>query len=334
MFCYLYIFSTLALLFLGLFLGDKYWWLALANSFRYWTLLTSVVFLIDQIFVKNKKQTFLLFIILGIWVFNYVPLNLAILFNKASSKTENSFKIMTFNVLATNDNSLEVQQLINKYHPEILALQEVSQNKAQNIKQEYKHKSFKKINEVHDVVTFTDFLIKSKGNFSTPNGHFEVSQITLPINKTKIYLINLHTLSLEPRNLLDDRTEILDSYLQQKELGREISNYLEREKINPEYTIILGDFNSTENNDLYRFFTKKGFTDGYKKTNIIIPFKSFTFPNNLQSALGRNTRLLPFLRIDYILCGKKIKIHDGEIILKEGNSDHNPVMLDVSVITK
>lgn len=91
-----------------------------------------------------------------------------------------------------------------------------------------------------------------------------------------------------------------------------------------EPTILLGDFNMTDQNPSYRQIRKAGFFDTYREAG---DGMGLTFPQRL----GRTgLDFVPLIRIDYIWVTKQFTVLDAWIG-EDGGSDHRPVVTRIAL---
>ncbi len=335
---FLYSLCVLILLALGHIFGDINWWLATINSFRYYLFLPLIFFLFEIFSFKKKSYIFFFIIIILCWSSFYAPLNLiesiknrSILkkINLTNQSIERGIKVLTFNSLITNKNTLAITSMIKEYDPDILFMQELDPTKAIAIQKLFKYKTYKDPNTISDIAIYSKYPITiiSSGLTSLENlGKFQIASINLP-NK-RIFLVNIHTVSINPYDYFEDKDNVHRTYEKQKFLINKILKSIKNNNINPENLIIAGDFNSTEGNYIYRTLVKEAYIDAYRKINFILPIFSFTFPNSLESALNQSIQSIPFLRIDYIFSGKSFEPIKANIIFENTDSDHNPVLVE------
>ena len=335
MLCFIYSSLVIFLLLLGYIRGDGDWWLSLINTFRYWLFVPVPLFFLDQFSNYNKHCTFFLSLLSISWFLLYAPPIDFVKKQDSSSyskiRTGKEIKIISFNSFASNKNIPKILSLVQDQDPDILCMQELSPQKAKSIEKFFKFKSYNSHTEIYDLACFSKFPIEEQDKISSQNGQFLFNKIKTTNNI--FYILNIHTFSLDPFDAVDKKEQVQETYRKQLMLGRELLTYIQNNNIQREKIIILGDFNSTEGNELYKTLTKTGFKDSYREKNFILPFNSFTFPNNLKSILDdRDANIIPFLRIDYIFTGKSFQILESQVLKNKTDSDHRPVSVSVRIL--
>ncbi|MDX1921274.1 MAG: endonuclease/exonuclease/phosphatase family protein [Candidatus Caenarcaniphilales bacterium] len=327
---YLYIIVASGLLAAGFLLGDAYWWLALVNSFRYWLFLPLIIFWIEHLWIGLEKIPGIFLVTLtGLWIYFYIwfPFYEGLDKKDATAQTGPQVKVMSFNLLYKNQNLDKVISTIQSEAPDIVALQETTQSNATVIKdklaKDYPYASFHSKKEIIGVSTFSKFPIESDAYIPTKVGYSELVKIKHP--SREFYLVNVHTESIDPLDLFGNTKNILRAYKDREQMLKDIIDSLKESSIPLNNSIIVGDFNSTDGNYLYRIMKSYGYKDSYREVNSILP-SAFTFPNNVEGLLNRQGKFFPIIRIDFIYTGLSFKPIKSEVIDTETGSDHKPLV--------
>jgi|GEM_PF-3338508 len=333
MLTYIYCLIVFFAVALGGLLGDRFWWLAVINSMRYWLFLPAPLLLINNVFhPTGRRRSFLLLLLIASWFWLYFPFDRES--NQQESQRQDSANIvaslMTFNVLAQNDELGALAKVVLEEQPDILCLQEIRKKSAKYLAKLYEYKSFADSSEISDLAVLSRYPLSKLAEGFTVNGHFQV--VRVKFKDKNLHLINLHTRSPNPWDMLSsDRREIfVQRYSSQETLLSEALNKskdLGLDKVD----IIAGDFNSTEGNNTYRQLHKSDYIEAYRQVNPIFPHKSFTFPAMLikegnASQPEQKIKLMPFLKIDHIFLHKNLKPLRSNIVYKHTGSDHNPLI--------
>jgi endonuclease/exonuclease/phosphatase family metal-dependent hydrolase len=330
MLCFLYIIGSAILLAAGYFWGDSLWWLALVNSFRYWLFAPLILFWIEQLWEGiDQGKGAALGVLTALWLFLYLWFP----FYEKPGVVEHPLKVMTFNLLYKNQNLDSVANAISKSDPDIVALQEITETQGKVLKNKlsanYPYTSFSSPHNILGVATFSKWKIERSSQIPIQIGYSQL--VTIKHKNKNFHLVNIHTESIEPLDVFGQGTRILKAYQRREELIFGILAYLKNASAPLEDTILLGDFNSTEGNKLYRIIQAAGFTDSYRAVNSIFP-NSFTFPNNLLGLFNREMKTFPILRIDYIYTGSHFKPISGYIFSGNTGSDHKPVIMNLGIL--
>ena len=329
MICFLYILSLFALLGFGYYQGDSSWWLALINSFRYWLFAPALLFWLEIVWDGfSEGKTWGLSIVTVLWVFLYIWFPF---YETPTAAGKQTIKAMTFNILYLNENINGIISPINKAQPDIIAMQEITENQGQALKQQlsavYPYTSFRSSKEILGVGTFSKFPIESSKQIVSRSGHCQVLKIKA--HNRDIFVINVHTESIEPKDIFGEEEKILASYKRREQMLIDILAYLSNNSIPVSDTILLGDFNSTEGNKLYQIIKKAGFKDSYRAVNPIL-FNGFTWPTNMRGVYKKLKTTWPFLRIDYIYTGNHFTTLNSETFQAETGSDHRPLVSNLA----
>lgn len=327
---YLYVFIASGLLAAGYIMGDASWWLALINSFRYWLFVPLIIFWIEHLWVGLEKTPgIFLTLLTGLWIYFYIwfPFYEGLDKKNTEKLIGPPIKVMSFNLLYKNINFDKVISTIREEAPDIVAFQETTQENAttlkENLAKDYPYVSFRSKRDIIGVSTFSKLPIESDAYIPTKVGYSELVKIKHPTRD--FYLVNVHTESIDPLDLFGNEKNILRAYKDREKMLKDVVDSLKASSIPVSNTIVVGDFNSTEGNYLYRIMKSFGYKDSYREVNAILP-SAFTFPNNVEGLLNRKGKFWPVIRIDFIYSGLGFKPLKSEVIDTETGSDHKPVM--------
>lgn len=298
------------------------------------TLLTPVfialnlVFLLYWVIQLNKRFILSLFVLL--LGFNQV-INSYRFFGTTSVEEENTFKIMSYNVMMfdrykfiVKDDGEKVISLIKKENPDILAMQEFRFQKFP----EFSNYSYKYIlddgaNLSNNQVFFSKYPIVNKGNLKFGSNNNAVF-IDVVKSKDTIRVYNLHLESYrvrpsrdqleyeESEKMLKRMAKTMGIHKQQMEYVKNHANQ------SPYPTIILGDFNTTQYSYIYKQLAKR------MTSTFAAKGKGF----------GRTHYFRYFpLQIDHILVNDnfEVKAHKN---YSEFYSDHYPIMATLTLRNK
>ena len=286
-------------------------------------LFAHVLFIIYWLLAGLKKQFLLSFlsilVAIGLSFFPYK-------FNSREVVSGSSFAVMNFNVrlfnkyewITSDDIPAEISNFIKKEAPEIVTLQEYSNNSDFSISYPYEYKKLNRGKKGSGLAIFSKFRIVNQGSLDFENSNNNAIFIDIIRNDDtiRVYNVHLESFGIKPDsvdlNLDETRSRKLiyrlkNSFTKQQD---QVEKFLEHRSTCRYKTIISGDFNNTAfswayrklKGDLNDSFIEAG--EGFGKT---YPFN--TYP----------------LRIDFILSDKKFKVNQHknfEIKL----SDHEPVM--------
>ena len=338
MFCFLYCFTVTIVLLLLDGLGDLFWWSALLNSLRYWLFLPLPLFLLE--FLLTPRLTS--FIWLGglsvYWAWCYTPLG----YGDAQSlgckpniygepALAKQLKLMSFNVLGSNQRLSKLSLLLDSVQPNLVCLQEVTPIQARFFSQRFTYQTDSgrsPQNASPDVACYASSPLQLLDRRRLAGGVFQL--VSVQTATEPIYIANLHTTSVPLSDLLsEDRLYVASTYQAQQALLEELWAVLAANEVPLRQLIVLGDFNSTEGNALYRALEEHGLYDGLRLQRVVWPFGDFTFPRNLNAIREEHNRLLPLVRLDYIFVGERYCVRNYETGSQETGSDHRPVIANL-----
>jgi len=333
---YLYIIISYGLLIYGYLQGDSSWWMALINSYRYWLFVPAIIFWIEKLWngIENL-QALLLVLLTGAWIYFYVFFPFYEAFDKSKTPqfVGQPLKIMTFNILYKNGNYPLIVNAVQKGDPDIISFQETTATQAQqlkdSLKEQFPYMSFKSIKEAVGVTTFSKIPLDSVQFFNLGVGQAQFMRVKT--ESRAIYLVNVHTESINPLDVFGEGDNIIRAYKQREKMIKSVIDGLSASNIPLSDTVFVGDFNSTEGNDLYKLMKSAGFSDTYRSVNPIL-FNSFTFPHNMLGLFDKPGKFYPLLRLDYIYTGSRFKTLKSTVVGGETGSDHLPVVSTVAML--
>lgn len=258
---------------------------------------------------------------------------------------ESQVKVMTYNIGVFRDykmksNSVNVVknklvELVKKYNPDVLCLQESGkwpENKAKEFSKMigYKYYSF---NPTNGNSYFSKYPIENPKEYNDGkiDNFIDIKKIKID-NKISFYLINCHLNSFmispeEIEYINDTKNIVKDSEVYGKSLISKLSkgfklriksteNLLNNLPEDSIPYVICGDFNDTPLSYTYNQISKTGLHDAFITSSSGIG-KTYCGP-------------LPLLRIDYFWYNDKIEVVDYERI-KQTTSDHYPLIMTFNI---
>jgi len=285
--------------------------------------------------LQLKRQVILsgLVLLLGITFFNK--------FYKFSSNEiepeEKDFTVMSYNVRLFNlfdwipksDVGDSILTFINEQNPDILCIQEYSENADVDLRV-YKYKAIfmegKKIKTGQAI--FSKYPIFNKGDFRIPEAGNNVIYADIRKGRDTIRVYNIHLQSIKISPDVNEMSEHVDSV--NKEKSAQVFNrireafkkqeqqaaVLVHHKNQCHYPVIIcGDMNNSPFSYIYR--TIKGdLNDCFEEAG---------------NGFGQTYKFKYYpARIDYIFANKKIKVKSFTTFAQFENSDHFPIMTRLS----
>ncbi len=212
-----------------------------------------------------------------------------------------NYKLLSFNKYERNTSIIEFLKNLKKIDTDFTVLQEVSDPGF--ILNDSK---LSKIYPFHFFSPKAKKLILSKYKIyddSYNENGFQITSIKLPAKKLSI--VNVHLPKL---------------FMNKKSYESSVNTLLSTINTLQGAVLLVGDFNITPYDALYRTITKEhNFNDSFKCTGSGL---GFTFPSSARSKLGLFGKLF---RIDYIF-GRNIHFLNAKVIDNNSGSDHFPIM--------
>lgn len=306
-------------------------------------ILAVLLFLWFVYLIRGRWIYFLFYTLLMLFSSGYILAYLPLNFGKRLSP-RHDIRIMTYNVESflerDKEDRLLAPQLIERYQPDIIALQEATiypdqfpvDTKLSKLFPDY---PYVHIHRTQALLSKYPIAVKSPIEYKQSNNGSCSYIIKLPDNR-ELFLVNNH---MESYSLKDAEKAEYKSYLRDlslKELPRQLLKIKRRlgpslnqraanaetverqlhkgiDKYHPDVIVVLGDLNDTPMSYTYSTL-RNGLRDAYKDTGLGL-------------GVSYNERLMPF-RIDHIFYGGDVKVIGTEIPTQRRHSDHNPLIAD------
>lgn len=305
------------------------------------TLIMPLFFILNGLFfiywgIQFKKTMVLsgLVLLMGITFINK--------FYKFSAKElpddDKAFVVMSYNVRLFNlfkwldkeDVPGNILSFINDKNPDILCIQEYSNSANIDLKV-YRHKFIlmqgNKIKTAQAI--FSKFPIIKEGNIAFPNSNNNVIYADIKKGKDIIRVYNMHLQSIKISPDVNEISENIDVINQEKSqmmlsrISKAFKQQQQQAEIFKEHKkdcnypiIICGDMNNSAYSYVYRGI-KGGLKDAFEEAGVGFG-KTYKF------------RYYP-ARIDYIFADAKMKVKKFETFSYFENSDHYPIMAELSM---
>ena len=248
-------------------------------------------------------------------------------------RQEQDFVLMSYNVRLFNlfnwipnaDVSNEIKTFINKHNPDILCIQEYSENANVNLRV-YKHKYiYMQGNKIKSgQAIFSKYKIINSGNLDFPNSDSAVifADVLKGKDTLRVYNMHLQSVKITPDiNEIEDNVDVIDQN-KSKYIFKRISLAFRKQQLQSEiiknhktgcaYPILIcGDMNNSAFSYVYRN-VKGNLNDAFEEAG-----KGFGETYNFKYYPSR---------IDYILTDKSVKVKSFANFSKFKNSDHYPII--------
>lgn len=246
---------------------------------------------------------------------------------------ESDFVVMSYNVrlfnlfqwLPSNDVAQDIRSFINEQNPDILCIQEYSENAHVDLRV-YKHKFiFMQGNKIKTgQAIFSKFPIINSGNLDLPQSDNSIIYADIRKGKDTLRVYDMHLQSIKITPDVNGIEENVNSINQQKSqvVFKRISRAFRKQQLQAEIftnhkkechypMLICGDMNNSAFSYVYRNI-KGSLNDCFEEAG-----KGF--------GQTYNFKYYP-ARIDYILADKKMKVKSFKNFTDFKNSDHYPVI--------
>jgi len=295
---------------------DSWWWLFFLNALSLYIFAFIPVIFICLLFLRNKILTVLLVLLFLVPMFLFGELFIP----KKASISAYNISVMTYNLNFNTNHNSKIIFSIHASEADVIALQELNVTTAELIKIELiKKYPFQILNPANDVsgMGIISRLPIKQSNDDLPGVWLGRPQIIdLELNGELIKIINIHSTSI----VLDSFSTIKEGVISREEQAHFLIDYIQKYNYP---TIIMGDFNLTDQNHAYKILTNK-LTDAWRR-------KGFGFGHTFPGGAGRYKiygKYIPqwLFRIDYIFYTSRFNIKKIYLGEWDGISDHRPIV--------
>ncbi|MBE9013715.1 endonuclease/exonuclease/phosphatase family protein [Pseudanabaenaceae cyanobacterium LEGE 13415] len=287
---------------------DRFWWLALLNTFAPYLFLPLFVLLPLAVWSREKRLSIALSLSCVLFIALFPPrLN----FPATARRTE-VLKVMTFNLLWSNQNYPKITQMIRSMDADIVGVQELQPKELPNLLKAispiYPYHAIHPVDRFHTVALFSRLPIESIKPLSDP----PIGRGLQGIVRYKDRSISVLATHLTPNNIPLDRlvAETIDRYTRRAAETEFLKKFIPERSLP---TIMLCDCNMTDSSETY-YELRKVLKDSFQERGQGI---GHTLVSNI----------VPFAvqRLDYVW-------HTGDLqpieafVGSDGGSDHLPVI--------
>lgn len=228
-------------------------------------------------------------------------------YSKTDPAAGQVYKVMTYSKMGRNNNINSVARVVLNEKPDILFMQEISDQEAENL--------IRLVDDIYDgapLFYLADekyglILSRYKVTSLLKNEDFsQAAEIELPEKSVRVWNVHLHK-SIGNTDLQYQMTDQLADQIAAADKP----------------VIVAGDFNATVVNYPYKKI-KQHLDNAFENAGSGF---GFTFP----SPARRMGIFTPFMRIDHIFYSRQFDIHKSYVVEQSGDSDHYPVVAILSL---
>jgi len=296
--------------------GERWTLLALFNSFLHLMLIPPLVFMPLCLLLRRRRLALTQLPAVLVFVVSYGPLFIPPSVRAAQISPEAvPIRVLTYNLKSEEDGFELLAGVIDEADADIVAMQEVGEGAANflatEFADEYPYQAFhpQTGEPIPGQGVLSRYPILSDEYWRIYLGH---QRVTLDVAGTAVVVYNLHPVQPLVRDGFDKRAE-------------EISAGLERTTLETLPTLMVGDFNMSDQSDAYRQITSL-YADVWHKVGWGM---GFIFPAGapyFRSIPGRMPSIPePLVRIDYIFHDEAFQALEARVLPSSGGSDHRPL---------
>jgi endonuclease/exonuclease/phosphatase (EEP) superfamily protein YafD len=308
--------------------GDRWWWLAAANVLSLYLFLPLVALIPLALLSRRRVAIVAAIVPLVIFLVLYGGLYLPRI-APARANGSTALKVMTLNVLYTNDDGAAVERLVEAESPDVICLQELTPRIAADLESrlsdEYPYRVLRHREGVLGLGVFSRYPLQDQGLIPDPikevTGWWEHSAqvVAVKFEGVSVWLLNIHALSPEWPTLSRQWPGLFEYNFWLREL--EIEAWLDWIAQHEGPVIVAGDFNVTDQNKAHQLMSAQ-LQDAYRQVGWGLGHTAPASPAGLDQ-VPSPSRLF---RIDYVWHSDHWQALDARVGDWDGQSDHLPVL--------
>ncbi|HEY9697556.1 MAG TPA: endonuclease/exonuclease/phosphatase family protein [Trichocoleus sp.] len=300
---------------------DRFWWLALLNTLAFYLFLPLALFIPLSVWLRQRHLVIGLAIPIALFVGLFGNLLLPSFFSPTLTPQQ-AFKVMSFNILWSNQNYAQIAQAVQTANPDIIGLQEVRPPNIAALTtalSNYPYSSFHPPDTYHTVGIFSRFPIISAVPLTNPPMERGL-RVVIDVNGKYLAVIVAHlapnNMPLFPLNEFVSQTK--ERYARR---AMEVEHLKQEIQKRNHPTLVVCDCNMTDTSQTY----------AQLQTVLADSFSEVGW------GLGHTLRVeafpLPVQRIDYVWHTtdlQAVNVHVGD----SGGSDHQPVVATMQFVPR
>ena len=314
--------------------GDRWWWLALANTFSLYLFLPLALLVPLGLLSRRRSALLVLGVPLAVFLALYGELFLPHA-TPAKAEGATALRIMTLNVLTLNKEGATIEALVRDTAPDIVCLQELTPAMAgdlvMRLGSDYPHYELLPERDTSGVGVFSRYPLVDAGELSDPaqeEGRWRhgAQVMTVDVDGQNVHLLNIHAL---PHYLTFANPQWATYF----EMGfrlreRQLQRWMDWIAGQDMPLIAVGDFNLTDSSAGYRIVAEH-LADAHRQAGW---GWGHTWPARSNRFLG-----MPFfsrlLRLDYVWHSTHWQVLDVRVAEWDRQSDHLPVVATLMLRT-
>jgi endonuclease/exonuclease/phosphatase (EEP) superfamily protein YafD len=325
-----YAFSVVAWQGLRLAFGDRWWWLAGANLVSLYLFLPLVVLLPLALWACRQRPyrwavaVLALPLVVLVWLYGGLFLPRAV---RVAAGDGPGLRVMTLNVLYSNDDGGAVARLVRDEAPDVVCLQELNPRLAADLGTRlgaaYPHRALLPREGVTGLGIYSRYPLSGAEVLPDPAeeaGWWQqgAQAVRLELAGQSVWLVNVHALPPAGPSLSRNWTAIFEAGFRLREA--QMRAWLDWLAAHDGPAVIVGDFNFGDQNEAHALMAA-GLKDAHRQAGWGLGHTAPASTAGLDG-VGSPSRLF---RIDYVWYSPDWRVMEVEVGAWDGQSDHLPV---------
>jgi endonuclease/exonuclease/phosphatase (EEP) superfamily protein YafD len=301
--------------------GDRWWWLASANVLSLYLFLPLLALVPLAWLARQRAAIVSTTVPAAILVLLYGGLFLPSMAPPGVGDAE-TFRVMTLNVLYTNDDGAAIERLVRAKQPDLICLQELNPRLAADLVarlgHEFPYHALLPEEDPTGLGMFSRYPLRDSGEIPDPAWKHGAQLAMVAFQGQPVLVLNVHALSPTWPRLARDWPPRFEAEFQLRE--QEIRLWLDRMGQHHGPAILAGDLNSTDQNASHRLLARR-LADAHRQAGWGL---GHTAPASVEG-LDRVPSPSRLFRIDYVWHSDHWQTLDAHVGEWDGQSDHLPV---------
>lgn len=310
--------------------GDRWWWLAAANVLSLYLFLPLGILLPLAWFSRGRVALVATAVPATIFLALYGGLALPRL-GPVPKDGPGTLKVMTLNVLYTNDDGAAIERLVRAASPDLICLQELNPRLAEDLvarlEGAYPYYALLPEQDVTGLGVFSRYPLREEGEIPDPAWRHGAQVMTVEFEGQPILMLNIHALSPSWPRPSRRWLSAFEGEFRAREA--EIRLWLDRVRQHDGPVIVAGDLNSTDQNATYGWLAAQ-LEDAHRQAGWGL---GHTAPASRAGLDGAPSPSRLF-RLDYVWYSADWQALQASVGEWGGQSDHLPVVASLRLRTQ
>ena len=305
--------------------GDRWWWLAMANSLSLYLLLPSTVAWLLALLSRRRLAvagaTLPLIVLLASCGGLFLPQ-----IGAGQAEGGARLRVMTANVLYLTDDGTAIEPLIRSESPDLICLQELNPRLAEELVarlgKDYPYDTLLPEEDTSGLGLFSRYPLHDVEEIPDPAWQHGAQAATIRVTGRPVLVLNVHAVPLIFAFHHGHSTADVEERYRERE--EEARLWRDRVAQHDGPVIVAGDLNATDQNLSYRLLAAE-LQDAHRQAGQGL---GHTWPA-YRGWVGRIPLVERMWRVDYVLASEEWQVASSRVDRRGSGADHLPVVADL-----